>query len=132
MKKLYRSFLSLSTFLVLLFQTRIAYADLCPTGTEFSSLCALKADKAGGVVGNIVSVLIILAISLTLIYLVYGGIRYISSGGDKAKIDAARAHIRAAIIGLVISLSAFIILNAVTYVFLGESITKFSLPTLLD
>ncbi|HSW48135.1 MAG TPA: hypothetical protein VLG67_03555 [Candidatus Saccharimonadales bacterium] len=131
MKKLYRSFLGLLTFASLFIQAKLAYADLCPPG-DFQNLCALKADKAGGIIGNIVSGLIILAIALTLIYLVYGGIKYITSGGDKAKVDAARSHIRAAIIGLLISLAAFAILNIITYLFLGQSVTKFKLPTLLD
>jgi len=131
MKKVYRPFLSLFTFLSLFLQAKIAYADICPPG-DFANLCAFKPAKLGGVAGNIISGLIILAIILTLFYLIYGGIKYITSGGDKAKIDAARSHIRAAILGLVIALLAFAILNIVTYVFLGRSFTNFTLPTLLD
>lgn len=114
------------------FKLTPAYAaNLCPPGA-FAKLCDLKAENAGGMVGNIVSILLIIAIILTLLYLVYGGIKYITSGGDKAKIDAARSHLTAAIVGLVIALLSYFILNIVTYVFTGETFSSFEIPTLLD
>lgn len=110
------------------FHVQAAYADLCPEG--FKSLCDLKAEKAGGAVSAIVSILIILAIVLALIYLVYGGIKYITSGGDKGKIDAARSHITAAIIGLLIALATFFIVGLLLGLF-GLSINNLKIPTLV-
>ncbi len=104
--------------------------SLCPSA--FANLCKMQADTAGGIAGNIVTVLIIIAIILSLVYLVYGGIKWITSGGDKAKVEAARSHITAAIIGVVIALLSYLILNVVVYVFTGKTFNSFSLPKLLD
>ncbi|HVF69654.1 MAG TPA: hypothetical protein VNA13_03755 [Xanthomonadales bacterium] len=129
MKKLLSIFLSTVSFIFFLPSVAFA-ADLCPP--SFANLCKLQAGTAGGAVGNIVSVLIIIAIILSLIYLVYGGIKWITSGGDKAKVDAARSHITAAIIGVVIALLSYLILNVVVYVFTGQTFNSFKLPKLLD
>ena len=130
MKKIYHSFLSLVTFLSIFLQTRFVYADLCPPG-DFAHLCELKADKAGGIAGTIISALIILAVILTLLYLVYGGIKWITSGGEKAKIDAARSHITAAVVGLVIALLAYVIVGIVLG-FFKLDVRQLKVPTLLD
>lgn len=66
---------------------------------------------------------------LSVIFIFFGGINFILSGGDEGKIKEAVSTIRYAIIGLVITLSAVIIvgfvgralgLNVVEYINLGE------------
>lgn len=131
MKKVFLTSTFFVTELILFLQVKAAYADLCAPG--FENLCKLRLENRGaeGIVGKIVSILLILAIVLALLYLVFGGIKYITSGGDKAKIDAARSHITSAIIGLIISLVAYFVINIVTYVFTGSSISGFTIPTLI-
>lgn len=132
MKKLTTAYLSLITFLSIFLQTGVAYADdLCPVSGDFTRLCSLNAGNLPSTVGKIVSALLLAAVILSLLYLVYGGIKWITSGGDKAKLDGARSHITAAIVGLIISLSAYFILNIVTYVFLGKTINTIQFPTLI-
>lgn len=46
-------------------------------------------------------------------YLMFGGIKYITSRGDRVAVEGARKHIMAAIIGLVIVIGSFFILNTV-------------------
>jgi len=46
-----------------------------------------------------------------IIYLVWGGIEYLTSGGDKGRIDDAQKKITSSIIGIVILISSY----AVTY-----------------
>jgi len=109
-----------------------AYADLCPkTSSGFASLCDLKLDKASDITGNIVTVLLIFAIIVALIYLVYGGIRWSMSAGDKQKMETARITITGAIVGLVIALSAYFFLNIVTYLFTGNTFLDFTIPTIV-
>jgi hypothetical protein len=109
-----------------------AYAQpLCPPGA-FSNLCNLKPSNAGGIASTVVEVLIIIGIIMSLFYLILGGIRYTSSGGDKAKVDSARSTIIAAIVGLVITVSAFFIMNLVLYFFTGKGLTNMAIPTLLQ
>jgi len=106
-------------------------ASICPKG-QFSNLCNLQPSKAGNIVGTVIQVLLIIAIILTLFYLIWGGVRYISSGGDKGKLDQARSTLTAAIIGLIIALLAFFIVSLILYVLTGQGITSMSIPTLLQ
>lgn len=111
--------------------TTVYAATICPNG-QFSNLCNLKPNKAGGVVGSFVQVLLVLAIILSLFYLIWGGVRYIMSGGDKGKIDQARHTLTAAIIGLIISLLAFFIVGLILVFFTGHGISTMQIPTLLQ
>jgi Type IV secretion system pilin len=129
MKKITALF-STIVFLAAIAPATTAYADICPSG-QFSNLCNLKPNKAGGIVGTIIQVLLIIAIILCLIYLIWGGVRYIMSGGDKGKVDQARSTLTAAIIGLVISLLAFFIVSLILNVFTGQGLTTLTLPKLL-
>lgn len=130
MRKLFKSLLSFFTFVYLFINAKAAHAALCPP--QFDNLCALRAGRAGEIVNTIVTVLLILAIILSLIYLVFGGIKWITSGGDKAKIDSARSHLTAAVVGLVVAFLAFAIVNILSVMFTGKTFNSFSIPTLLD
>lgn len=61
----------------------------------------------------IVNYLFIIAAFLAVAYLMYGGIKWITSRGDKMAVEAARKHIVAAVIGLVIVAGSFFALNVV-------------------
>jgi Zn-dependent protease with chaperone function len=125
------SFIFIATLVLfaLALPVRVFADTLCPPG-QFTALCNLKAENLGSAVGNFVTILLILAIILSLIFLVYGGIKWITSGGDKQKIDSARSHIVAAIVGLVLSLLAYFILNIITYLFTGQTFSTFTIPKL--
>jgi predicted small integral membrane protein len=69
------------------------------------------------VIGNSITIMLIIAIILALVFLILGGIGWITSGGDKAKVAAARSRITYAIIGLVVTLVAFFIVSVVGYIF---------------
>lgn len=107
-------------------------AGLCPSGGQYDSLCNIKLENSAGTVGSVVEFLIIIAIVLCLFFLLFGGIRYTTSGGDKGKIDQARATLTSAIIGLVVSLVAFALVSTILYFFTGQGFTNLSLPTLLQ
>ncbi len=59
------------------------------------------------------SLLLYLAGALAIGYLMYGGIKWITSRGDKVAVESARRHIVAAVIGLVVVIYAFFILQVV-------------------
>lgn len=61
----------------------------------------------------IVDYMFIIAATLAVIYLMYGGIKWITSRGDKIAVESARKHIVAALIGLVIVAGSFFALNAI-------------------
>lgn len=66
---------------------------------------------------NAYAILLIACIALSLIYLVIGALNWITSGGDKTKLEAARKKITWAIIGLIIALLAFFIVSLLGYIF---------------
>lgn len=61
----------------------------------------------------IVNYMFLIAAFLAVAYLMYGGIKWITSRGDKIAVEAARKHIMAAVIGLVIVAGSFFALNVV-------------------
>jgi len=74
-------------------------------------------DVLQKVVKNALTMMLILAILLCLIYLIWGGIQWIQSGGDKGKIAGARAKLTYAIVGLLIALGAFFLVSLFGYFF---------------
>lgn len=52
-----------------------------------------------------------------IIYLVWGGIEYLTSGGDKAKIDDAQKKITSSIIGVVVLVASYAITYFIQQVF---------------
>lgn len=54
-----------------------------------------------------------IAVFLAVVYLMFGGIRWITSRGDKQGVESARKHIISAVIGLAVVLGTFFILNLV-------------------
>ncbi|MFH0863778.1 MAG: hypothetical protein V1858_01665 [Candidatus Gottesmanbacteria bacterium] len=73
-----------------------------------------------------VGLILIIATILAFLYLVWGGVEWITSGGDKAGLEAARNRITNAFIGLIIVFSAWAIILLVQQFFgvkfIGENI----------
>lgn len=67
----------------------------------------------------VVEILIRIAAIGALIFIIYGGIRYITARGNPEKIDSARKAIQDALIGLVIAIAAVAMVN-----FLGSRFTQ--------
>ena len=88
--------------------------------------------KAENIPQFIVNILFMVAAFLAVLYLIYGGIKWITSRGDKMAVEAARKHIMAAVIGLVIVAGSFFALNVVFQLLGAENpLNKgFKLPTL--
>ncbi len=61
-----------------------------------------------------VSVAMVIGILLSLVYLVYGGMFWIQSRGDKTKLDKARRIILFAVIGVVVMALSLVAVNALT------------------
>lgn len=94
------------------------------------SIGAINTD-VNTLIAFIINAIIVVGIVLSLIFLLWGGIRWITSGGDKAKVDTARGTIVAAIVGLIIVILAWVIINAVLGVLGAGSLTGgFAIPSL--
>ncbi len=67
----------------------------------------------GGVVTTVVNGLLFVVGFLSVIMLIWGGLRYIISGGNSGAVTAAKNTILYAIVGLVIAIFAYAIVNFV-------------------
>lgn len=61
----------------------------------------------------VVNYMFLIAAFLAVAYLMYGGIKWITSRGDKTQVEAARKHIVAAVIGLVVVAGSFFAISVV-------------------
>lgn len=69
------------------------------------------ADNITILITSLLSVAIALVALLVFFYLIWGGIDWITSGGDKSKTEQARGKIMAAIIGLIIVAASYAIIQ---------------------
>ena len=67
----------------------------------------------GGVLSTIVNTMLFIIGFLSVIMLIFGGLRYIISGGNAAAVTAAKNTILYAIVGLIIAILAYAIVNFV-------------------
>ena len=106
--------------------------DICPTDGLAKTICNLGTpDNAfSRIVQIIINGAFVLAIVAALGYLIYGGVKWILSQGDKSKVEGARNHVIAAIIGLVIVFMSYLILNIVVKIFTGQDLSNIELPTI--
>ena len=74
-------------------------------------------ENIGALISSVIGVALILAGILVFAMLVWGGVQWIMSGGDKAKTEEARNRITAALVGLAIVASAWAIMKLVEYFF---------------
>ena len=103
-----------------------------PPGSDF----AAGPNALGNLFGNAILIFIIVAGLVALIYLLWGALDWIVSGGDKEKLLKARKKIQNAIIGLLIIFAGLVIFNVLVGTVLGGKIIQnngngfqFTLPT---
>lgn len=65
----------------------------------------------GDLISDLVVIAMAIAALLVFVYLIWGGIEWITSGGDKGKTESARNKITAAIIGLIILAASYALLR---------------------
>ena len=81
--------------------------------------CARGADQQtnlfgdGGIFRTITNVLLFIIGAISVIMLIIGGIRYVVSGGDSGAVTAAKNTILYAVIGIIVALLAYALVNFV-------------------
>lgn len=102
-----------------------ASAVTCPNDTvnagkevENLAFCNIKEDNSVmPTVTNIINVVIAVVGILAVMVMIYGGFQYMTSSGDGVKAKKARDTILYGVIGLVISILAYAIINFVLGIF---------------
>lgn len=91
---------------------------------QYTPLGAITIETA---IPGIIQILLFAAFIVSMIFIMIGGLRWILAGGDKAAAESARGTLTGAIIGLIIVLSTWGILNILEALFginiIGASIT---------
>jgi hypothetical protein len=87
----------------------VSKTDLCPNGG--------KAYSFDQVVGIIVNTLLFLVAAVSVIVIIIAGIYYTSSGGDAALVKRAKDALLYAVVGLVVAILAYAIVNFVIKAF---------------
>jgi hypothetical protein len=98
---------------------QVAPADLAPDYiySNFNSF--------GQLFTSIINIGFALLGVIILFFIILGGYRYLTSGGDKAQIASARGTIYHAIIGLVILFAMFVVFTLISTAILGTGINLF-------
>jgi len=83
----------------------------------------------GKIISNLVGALFIAGFLLALVYLLMGAISWITSGGDKTKLEKARDEITNSLLGIVVVAAAWAI-SVLVANFFGLDLTKLPIPSI--
>ena len=70
-------------------------------------------EGKGGLIQTVVNVLLWVVGALSVIMIIFSGIRYVTSAGDAAKTKAAQNSLIYAVVGLIVAIFAWAIVNMV-------------------
>ena len=86
--------------------------DPC-TGSDTAICKSSPADLTGGVLKNVISILLYIAGTIAVIMIIIGAIRYITSDGDASKAAQAKNTIIYSVVGLIVAVMSFGIVSFV-------------------
>ena len=78
-----------------------------------SAPCKASGDDIASIIGNVINLLLFVAGAIATLVIVIGGIRYITSDGDPAATNKAKNTIIYALVGLVVAIMSYAIVNFV-------------------
>ena len=117
-QKLSAASLAAATYLTLALPAAAAPVSLNPcTNTPNQNFCPQNIGTVMTVVARAIYAIFIIAAIIALFFLIWGGIKWITSGGDKGKTESARNKITAAIVGLAIVASSYALMQIIAYFF---------------
>ena len=82
-------------------------------GGNTSAVCAAKGDSAANIMKNVINTLLVVLGMIAVLMIVIGGIRYTTSAGDSSATKAAKDTVLYSVVGLVIAIMSFAIVNFV-------------------
>lgn len=92
-----------------------------PGGYSVTGPVSCKFADFGGIISAFLGPILIIAGFVTVIIIIVSGIQFVTSGGNPEAVAAARGRLTFAIIGFVIIVLAYAILQIVDKIFLGTS-----------
>ena len=121
-----QTFTGLGAFACLFSSRLLASATSVQEGANAARADGMPTELIGdnGVFSRITNTVLLIFGLISVIMLVYGGLRYILSGGDSKKVTDAKNTILYAIIGLIISMLAYAIVHFVLNSVIGVGTTN--------
>lgn len=107
----------------------LAGTNLCPdksTGITVPG-CGQTITLAD-IISRVISILLFAAFVIALLFLIWGGIKWILSGGEKDQAGKAKETITSALIGIAVVLASWLLLNVVVQLLTGTSFTNINIP----
>lgn len=95
----------------------VAYAQLGTGAITVDKPQGFQISDIGTLVSGAIGAAFVIAGLLVFAYLVWGGIQWITAGGDKANLESARGRISNALVGLAIIAAAYAVILLVEFVF---------------
>ena len=127
MKRFLRTTPAMATYatLVALLATPAAHASSIQDGADAARVEGMPADLfgVGGVLTDITNLFLFVAGALAVVMIIYGGLRYVISGGNSAAVTSAKNTILYAIVGLIVAFLAFAAVNFILSVLSGGTQT---------
>ena len=109
MKKITKNILSFALLLTVFGLPLVAGAQFDPTAG--SSGTGLSTDSLDSTLTNILNIFLALIALLTVLGFVVAGIMFITAGGNDARLGQAKSWLMYSIIGLVVALVGYIVVN---------------------
>ncbi len=95
----------------------------------FEKPAGVQITDIGRLISSGISVVIIISGILVFVYLVWGGIEWLTSGGDKTRVESARNRISNALIGLAIIAASWALVRIIAYFFgVDAGLSTFTIP----
>lgn len=96
--------------------------ELCKgSGGSWSGSTCTNANSGGvtvqGLIKDVVNVLLFIIGAVSVIMIIIGGLRYVTSNGDSSSMTSAKNTILYAVVGLIIAMAAYAIVNFVISAF---------------
>jgi hypothetical protein len=84
--------------------------DVCDNNSD-SAICENKNDSSDDLVTTIVNTFLYVTGALSVLMIIVGGFQYVTSQGNSANVTKAKNTILYAVVGLIVSVLAFAIVN---------------------
>lgn len=83
-----------------------------------------NSTDVAGIIGKVIDWVLLLVGAITVLFIIYAGILYVTSSGNKERIEQAKQTLTYAVIGLVVIILAGVIVNLVTGLPTNVGLTK--------
>jgi hypothetical protein len=86
--------------------------DQCANNST-AAVCKAKGDTVGPLIQTVINILLYILGAIAVVMIVIGGIRYTTSNGDSSAIKSAKDTILYSVIGLIVAIMSYSIVNFV-------------------